>query len=215
VGGFAIPNGSSPNCQFTTGSLGGAGQSDAAGLWQTNPFIQGNYGSNLADGVTFRCLFMPTSAFGGTYTTLFGDGNNLRTLFNGSQQLQAVAMAATFHDSILLGNFTVNAVHDFVITNATSGLTTYYQNGTALGSNTIALMNNIAITVSFFAGDNTRMVGIVFLFQVWKRLLSAAEIAYLYTDPFAMIVPVEPEMMIMNPPPAVLYAYTLMGQIVF
>ena len=176
---------------YGTGGVGFAIASHAPTLWHQGSF-------------TARILFKPVTWVVGDFNNIlehatgFGGSRGLSVYCNTSGNLDFLAVnGGAAAASVTLG-MTAGGEYDFVITYALGGDATFYVNGISKGTVTPAAPSAVG-ACSTILGSDWSSAGnhpdvVYFAHQVWNRVLTTQEIAYLAANPYGGVLPSEPEL---------------------
>ncbi len=173
-------------------SFGGAG----AGQFYAIP----DHGNIVAADFTVRARFVPIG-FTGTYSSLFDKDvagtRELSLYINASNQLQFLAIGNVSQDNLLVGNLTLNVVHEVVITRIGTAIVAYVDAVDVIHPSNA--FSTTAATGGFMQlsldtqGNNSPDLNWL-TFQIWNRGLSPSEVSQLFQDPYGFLISDEGEM---------------------
>ncbi len=195
----------SPSNRLT---MAGPGKESSGGSGYSFP----DHGNTAAGDFTFRCLFYAQTYpndFASMLDKSTGSGavnNEFLILFASNGQIDWLVIGGTQVVSVNPGICPVKQVNDCVITRTGSSVKAY-NNGT-LNGGTLATGGTTAKAGSLYKfGPITDTGGSFDNFtyiaaQFWSRGLSADEVAYLYSNPYAFLTTAEYEMPALNAGPS-------------
>ena len=139
----------------------------------------------MPGGVTFLCRCTPTSVTGWHALLAYNNGTSNWELYNGRQVVGYPETSATA--------IAANETHDLAVTVAPSFASKFYLDGRADGSGTSSTAGWPLAHPPLYLGSDMAVgdswTGKIHWVAIWPRVLTAAEIAREYADPFWRLRP--------------------------